>query len=173
MTPQIALPAYMHDGQRIPITPAVVEQLARGTLKLERHGTLVPYRLTPAQRARFMAAQQHGYVVARAGDRALRNLYWVWCEIVGRPFICVDLRTRYAAVECDPLAANVDLSADAQHRIDMVWQRFTAKRARYSVAPSYCHCSKVPREYAEHVATRLWQISQDDRMCAAGGGSAR
>jgi hypothetical protein len=156
-------PTYYEGSRQIVMTPTTIDQLARGELQLVRRGSSIPFKLTRDQRIEFDAAKVRGFVITHNWDRTLRNLYGVYCDVIGRPCITVDPRINYAAISCE-LPDTAELSEAAQERIDVLWRSHAVRGAWWSVGSVFCHCSKIPRDHAETVAAMLWQ---EVRTCEA------
>lgn len=154
-------PAYWVGDQRIPITPEVIDQLARGTLQLQRIGQLMPLRLNRAQRDQLELAKTRGYVITPQRDHNLRSLYGLYCDVTKRPFIVIDPRVQYASLECDPIMCDWKPSPAGIAIIDELWTT-VATTGWHTSGPTFIYHSKVPISQAEPIAARLWQLYQEE-----------
>jgi hypothetical protein len=151
------------------------DRLARGDLQRYLMGHRMPYKLRSAEWAVYEAAKENGYLVAPSVGLArtrLRNCYFAYCEDLGRPFVCVELRRKWASIELDmievpPLPSEREvcrrLSDAAYKRIDALLAEMTTKRrAWWSSGHVFIYSNGIAIEHAPWVAQRLFTIACED-----------
>lgn len=156
-------------------TPPTADRLARGDLARYLFNQRMPYKLRPSEWPIYEAAKEDGYVVVPGAGLArtrLRNCYFEYCTDLGRPFVCVELRQKWASVELDmievpPLPDERQLcrklSDGAYNRIDALLAEMTAKRgAWWSSGHVFIYSNGIAVEHARWVAERLFTIACED-----------
>ncbi len=86
---------------RGPYTLAEIDDLATGKLELQRTDRHA-LRLTRPELAELAQAKRRGYLVDRCRRRiCLANVWFLWCEARGWPYLVVRPARRHAEVELD------------------------------------------------------------------------
>jgi hypothetical protein len=148
------------------------DKLARGELNRYVAGHPMAYKLKPAEWPAYEQAKEQGFLAAPWTGLArtrLRNCYFAYCEDMGRPFVCVETRERWATVELDMIATAPDnqhaarLSDAGFQRIHALFGELTEKRgARWSSGHVFAYSDGIPAAKAPWLAGRLFAIACAD-----------
>ena len=100
-------------------TEQILDDAAHGKVFIYRMGMRVPHKLSVQQWGEFDEAKRRGYVICRdvRANQSLLNVWFIWCELHGRPYIKVLPRKDYASVQMDLIAAPYKLDEDQVDRL--------------------------------------------------------
>ena len=136
------------------MTPAEVDEIARGKRKVYRRGRVLPTRLTEPERAEFERAKQRGYVIARARRRTnLVNVWWRWCEATEQPYTILRPGRRYGDLDMDFLCTTRRFEEAAMRELFERTQRaFPGWRGAIGIRS---YATRLPLAEADALA-RFW-----------------
>jgi hypothetical protein len=109
-----------------------------------------------------------GFVVIR-NYYAISNRYWQYCTVHKLPFVRIRLKSVYAVVTLD-----LDTITDPEKRTSKefavklreLFEEEDKYKSRYRFLPteggSYEYAHKIPIERAVYVATRIWEMANEE-----------
>ena len=158
------------DIRNLPLTEETVLKLAKGTATQRRMQQIVPHKLNSREWAAFEQAKEDGFVVTRVWQQRtaaprynLDNVWFLWCEATGRPYIRIRPKRKYAYVDYDLIASPKTLSSDCVESMRVLCQE--RNRFRYGFIPGQVSGEfEVPVGDAPEVARRVLELIQADWM---------
>lgn len=142
------------------MTPAEVELLARGELRLRRSGAPRSLKLNDAERAEFERGKRRGYVVTKGAREELATIWWHWCSATRKPYVIVKVRRTRAWVQLELTAPGIELSPEAIARAHTALWCHARKGGFGTSHRAACHF-RVPLARAELLAKDLLDIAND------------
>lgn len=142
------------------LTPAQVEQLARGERQLRVGRKPFPTKLTPSEREVFERAKERGYLVHRQSNNKLAMLWRCWCDATVQPHVAVKVRRQYAEVELELPEAGSRLTDEGLQAAIQAMRR-ASKRIRYGYGPTSASHPSVPIPNAEPLAVEFLRIARE------------
>ena len=149
--------------RNLPLTEETVVMLAKGTAVQRRAGTIIPHKLNSREWDAFEQAKERGFVVTRSRRSNLENIWFLWCEVTGMPYIRIRPKVKYAYVSYDLIACPKTLSSDCVESMRVLCQE--RNRFRYGFIPGQVSGEfEVPVGDAPEVARRVLELIQADWM---------
>lgn len=158
-------------------TPSLptADRLARGDLVRYMFGQEIPHKLRVNEWAVYEAAKENGYLVVSGqglGRTRLRNCYYSYCQDLGRPYVVVELRQKWASIELDMIEVPPQpgspeicrrLSENAAKRIEAILAELTTKRgAWWSPGSVFAYSNGIAVAHATWIAARIFAIACAD-----------
>lgn len=134
-------------------TEQILDDAAHGKVSIYRMGMRVPHKLSAQQWGEFDEAKRRGYMICRdvRANQSLLNVWFIWCELHGRPYIKVLPRKDYASVQMDLIAVKYKLSEEQkmslQARVDELRHPSLWWMSGVSGCVSYVYKALIPDAY--------------------------
>lgn len=134
-------------------TEQILDDAAHGKVLIYRMGRRVPHKLSSQQWVEFDDAKRRGYVICRdvRANQSLLNVWFIWCELHGRPYVKVLPRKDYASVQMDLIAVPYKLGEEQkallQRRVDELRHPSLWWRSGVSGCISHVYKALTPDAY--------------------------
>src|SRR5690242_3870155 len=117
-----------------------------------------PRRLSRQQiRAFNHARNRRGFISIRwPRERALRTVWWCWCDHASWPDIVIERRRKYSTVRLDLASVGGGLTPEGVAEIDALFERTGPVGQPVMISERYCCHPRVRNDLAESVATQIF-----------------
>ena len=116
--------------------------------------------LTEKDRDELKAAKEQGYLVSTCRKPDLYEAFMSYCKgaIINKPYVAAKVKQKYASVDLDLINTSWELTEQAQSDMRELLGSVGVRDIHVSSSGGL---NEVPKERAEYVAQRLYEIAMD------------